>query len=146
MDRDSSTQGSSAAPSPGSPGPLPTAHKRDLEASLANLLTAGTAIAAVVLLVGLVMYLLREYETLLDFRDFVARRQSGVFGVFRDAAQMDGASVMQLGVVLLILTPVTRVLFTLFAFLYKRDWMYVVVTVIVLSVLLYGLFGNAELH
>lgn len=146
MDRESSAQEGPVSPSPGSPAPLPTAHKRDLEASLANLLTAGTAIAAIVLLVGLVIYLLRDHGTHLDFKEFVARNQSGVFGVFREAAQMNGASVMQLGVVLLILTPVTRVLFTLFAFLYKRDWMYVVVTVIVLGVLLYGLFGNAELH
>lgn len=144
MNRESASQGS--LPSPGSPAPLSTAHKRDLEASLATVLTAGTALAAAVLLVGLVVYLLRDHGTQLDFKTFVARRQSGVFGVFRDAAQMDGASVMQLGLVLLILTPVTRVLFTLLAFLYKRDWMYVVVTAIVLSVLLYGLFGNAELH
>lgn len=144
MDRENASQGNLA--SPGSPAPLSTSHKRDLEASLATVLTAGTALAAAVLLVGLVVYLLRDHGTQLDFKAFVARRQSGVFGVFRDAAQMDGASVMQLGVVLLILTPVTRVLFTLLAFLYKRDWMYVVVTVIVLSVLLYGLFGNAELH
>ena len=36
--------------------------------------------------------------------------------------------------------------FTLVAFLIKRDWMYVVVTIIVLGVLLYGLFGEAALE
>lgn len=121
-------------------------HKRDLEASLATLLTAGTALAAAVLFLGLASYLRSDSARTLDFRTFNPTEHSSVFSVFRDAMKLDGAGIMQLGVVLLILTPVTRVLFTLVAFLFKRDWMYVVVTVIVLSVLLFGLFGNAQLE
>ncbi|MGH7242298.1 MAG: DUF1634 domain-containing protein [Phycisphaerales bacterium] len=117
-------------------------HKRDLEASLATLLTAGTALAAVVLFFGAAMYLRADHAQVLNFKTFNPSAHASVFSVFRDAIKLDGASVMQLGVVLLILTPVTRVLFTLLAFLYKRDWMYVVVTVIVLGVLCYGLFGS----
>lgn len=121
-------------------------HKRDLEASLATLLTAGTALAAAVLFLGLASYLRSDSTRTLDFRTFNPARHSSVFSVFRDAMKLEGAGIMQLGVVLLILTPVMRVLFTLFAFLYKRDWLYVVVTVIVLSVLVFGLFGNAQLE
>jgi uncharacterized membrane protein len=40
---------------------------------------------------------------------------------------------------LLIATPVARVLFTVFAFAYERDWTYVAVTLIVLTLLLYSL-------
>ena len=92
------------------------------------------------------MYLGVDSATKLDFRTFEPSAHGSVFSVFRSAFRLDGAALMQLGVVLLILTPVARVFFTLVAFLARRDWMYVVVTVIVLSVLIYGLLGNAQLH
>ena len=133
--------------SPPSPGNQPgaTVHKKDLEASLATLLTAGTALAAVVLVLGIAWYLLRDSATVLQFATFEPRTKGGVLSVLRHAWS-SGAGLMQLGVVLLILTPITRVFFTLAAFLIKRDWMYVVVTIIVLGVLLYGLFGEAALE
>ncbi|MBX3388374.1 MAG: DUF1634 domain-containing protein [Phycisphaeraceae bacterium] len=134
----------SAAQKPASGGaPL---HKHDLEASLATLLTAGTALAAVVLCIGGAVYLSADYGKKLDFRTFEPSAHGSVFSVFQSAFRLDGAALMQLGVVLLILTPVARVFFTLVAFLFRRDWMYVVVTVIVLSVLIYGLLGSAQLH
>lgn len=128
------------------PPPHLRGHKRDMEASLATLLTAGTALAAAVLFLGAASYLRTDSAQRLDFRTFDPAEHASVFSVFRGAMRLDGAGIMQLGVVLLILTPVTRVLFTLVAFVYKRDWMYVVVTVIVLSVLCYGLFGSGLAH
>ena len=54
------------------------------------------------------------------------------------------ASIVQLGVVLLIATPIARVAFTLVAFAIQRDRTYVIITLIVLGLLLYGLlFGKA---
>ena len=47
---------------------------------------------------------------------------------------------IQLGLLLLIATPVARVVFSVFAFARQRDWIYVVITLIVLAVLLYSLF------
>ena len=137
-----------ASQQPEMPTPLAPSqpHKRDLEASLATLLTAGTALAAAVLFLGTAVYLRADHTKVLNFRTFNPSAHASVFSVFRDAVKLDGSAIMQLGVVLLILTPVTRVLFTLLAFLFKRDWMYVVVTVIVLSVLCYGLFGSGLVH
>jgi len=53
-------------------------------------------------------------------------------------------AIVQLGLLLLIATPVARVALTLAAFVLQRDRTYVVVTTLVLALLLYGLvFGNA---
>ncbi|MFO0859362.1 MAG: DUF1634 domain-containing protein [Phycisphaerales bacterium] len=125
--------------------PGSTVHKKDLEASLATLLTAGTALAALVLIIGIAWYLTRDHATVLNFRVFEPHAKGSVFSVV-GGAWTSGAGLMQLGVVLLILTPIARVFFTLVAFLIKRDWMYVVVTAIVLGALLYGLFGEAALE
>ena len=48
---------------------------------------------------------------------------------------------IQLGLLLLIATPVARVAFSLVAFIRQRDRTYIVITTIVLGLLLYSLMG-----
>jgi len=62
----------------------------------------------------------------------------------RAAFSGDATGIVQLGLLLLILTPIVRVAFTLVAFVLQRDGTYIVVTTIVLALLLFGLvFGGA---
>ena len=49
---------------------------------------------------------------------------------------------IQLGLLLLIATPILRVAVSTFDFLRERDWLYVTVTLIVLAVLIYGLMSG----
>jgi uncharacterized membrane protein len=60
-------------------------------------------------------------------------------GIIGDALAWRARGTIQLGVLLLILTPVARVAFSLFAFWQQRDRLYVIVTSIVLLILLHGL-------
>ena len=55
---------------------------------------------------------------------------------------MSARAIIQLGLLLLIATPVARVLFSAIAFALERDSMYVVITLIVLAILLYSLLGS----
>ena len=50
--------------------------------------------------------------------------------------------IMQLGLLLLIATPIARVMFSAVAFAIEGDRMYVGFTLLVLAVLLYSLFGS----
>jgi uncharacterized membrane protein len=65
-----------------------------------------------------------------------------VHGIVRSAFAGQARSIMQLGLLLLIATPIARVIFSVFAFAIEGDRMYVIFTLIVLSVLLYSLFGS----
>jgi uncharacterized membrane protein len=49
---------------------------------------------------------------------------------------------IQLGLLFLIATPVARVAFSVYAFMRERDKTYVIITLIVLAILLYSLFGR----
>jgi uncharacterized membrane protein len=60
----------------------------------------------------------------------------------RSAFGGQSRSIMQLGLLLLIATPIARVIFSVFAFAIEGDRMYVIFTLIVLTVLLYSLFGS----
>ncbi len=69
--------------------------------------------------------------------------------VLRGVASGHGLALMQLGVALLIATPVLRVLASALSFARERDWTYVIVTttvlaLLLLSIVLPGLLGQAH--
>jgi uncharacterized membrane protein len=63
-------------------------------------------------------------------------------GIASQVAGFHAEGLIQLGLVLLILTPVLRVAMSVYAFIRLRGTLYVVVTSIVLGVLLFGLSGG----
>jgi uncharacterized membrane protein len=116
-----------------------------LDQALGQLLRAGVILAASVVLVGGVAYLATHWRDPVDYNHFhlEAAGLREPPGIVREALGLDVAGVIQLGLLLLIATPVARVLFTVFAFLRQRDWTYVVITLIVLSLLLYSLISSS---
>ena len=116
-----------------------------IENILGNLLRAGVLLSALVVLIGGVIYLLRHGHSPMDFRVFRGEPADlrGVRGIIRDTVALRGRGIIQLGLLLLIATPVVRVAFSIFGFAEERDRMYVVFTLIVFSILLYSLTGSA---
>jgi uncharacterized membrane protein len=116
-----------------------------VEQLLGNLLRAGVLLAATVVLVGGAVYLLHHGQeprpALQKFReDAEAPEYRSPTGIVGEALTGRGRGLIQLGLLLLIATPVARVVFSVFAFARERDTTYVVLTLIVLGVLLYSLF------
>ena len=118
-----------------------------IENILGNLLRAGVLLSALVVSIGGVIYLLRHGHSPMDFRVFRGEPADlrDVRGIIRDTLALRGRGIIQLGLLLLIATPVARVAFSIFGFAEERDRMYVVFTVIVFSILLYSLIGYAYL-
>src|SRR5689334_20890446 len=119
---------------------------QQVEQFLGNLLRAGVLLAALVVLAGGVLYLVVYGENEPDYRIFRGEPSylRSLPGIVADALALDSQGVIQLGVVLLIATPIARVIFSLIAFALQRDWTYVFVTSIVLAVLLYSLLAGGR--
>ena len=115
--------------------------EHDVEAFVGNLLRAGVISAGVVVLVGGALYLIKYGLTTPDYRVFHGEPADlrGVAGVITDVLELRSRGMIQLGLLLLVATPVARVAFSVFAFAQQRDLKYVIVTLIVLAVLLYSL-------
>jgi uncharacterized membrane protein len=64
-----------------------------------------------------------------------------VTGIVADALSLRSRGLILLGLLLLVATPVARVAFSVFAFILQRDRTYIIVTLIVLTLLLYSLLG-----
>jgi uncharacterized membrane protein len=134
------------------PSPTPAAllDKRwsdhEVEQLIGRMLQLGVLVAAIVAIVGGFLVLTQHGSSSPATSHFHGEPAylTSLGGIARGVIAMRSESIVQLGIVLLIATPVARVAFTLVAFIYQRDRAYVVITTIVLALLLYGLvFGRA---
>jgi uncharacterized membrane protein len=118
-----------------------------IENILGNLLHAGVIVSAVIVFCGAVIYLARHGYEPADYRVFQGEPAElrRVPGVVRDAVELGGRGIIQLGLLFLIATPVARVIFSIWGFAAERDRMYVVFTVIVLAILIFSLVGSSQM-
>ena len=115
---------------------------QEIEITIGQLLRVGVLSAASVVASGAVVYLAHHAFSIADYTVFHYQpaELSGVPAIIRNAFGGHGRGLIQLGLLLLIATPIARVVFSVFGFLKEKDRLYVVVTLIVLTILLYSLF------
>lgn len=117
---------------------------RKMEIMMGRLLQVGVLLASFVMLIGGIGYIRAHHGATPNYRAFESEPQAlrHVGGVMSGVASGDPAAIIQLAVLLLIATPVARVLFALVAFGVERDKLYVGISAIVLAVLLVGFFRS----
>ena len=117
---------------------------RHLESMIGKLLRAGVLTAAAIVFLGGVLYLLRHGNEPVSYRTFAARgvNRRSLGGILAAAAHLESAALIQLGLLLLIATPVARVVMAATGFWLERDRLYTAVSLIVLAILLLS-FLNA---
>jgi uncharacterized membrane protein len=112
---------------------------------MGRLLQIGVLFASAVVLVGGLLYVHARSETPVNYRTFTSepanlRHPAQLFGL---VATGDGAAIIQLGILLLIATPIARVVFAVIGFAIERDRLYVLISLIVLAVLMLGLLQSS---
>ncbi len=114
-----------------------------LERIISVLLRTGVILSALVVLLGATCYLMRHGQETPQYYSFhgTPTEDRSLAGAIQAAGPSNCQAVIQLGLLLLIATPVARVAFSLVAFGLERDRTYVGLTAIVLAVLLYSLAG-----
>jgi uncharacterized membrane protein len=124
---------------------LPVWTDRKVEDLVGSLLRAGVFLAAVIVFCGAIVYLAKHGGEAADYRVFHGEPNQlrTISGVLREALAFQGRGIIQLGLLLLIATPVARVALSIVGFAAERDRMYVGFAVIVLVILLYSLFGSS---
>lgn len=117
---------------------------KHFEMLLGKLLRVGVILAAAVVVAGGVLYLVQYRGQTPQYGIFHGEPSDIRYAsdVVRDALSGHGRGLIQLGLLLLIATPIARVAFSLVEFAIKRDWLYVTTTLIVLAVLIYSLASS----
>jgi uncharacterized membrane protein len=118
-----------------------------IETFLGNLLRTGVVVSAFIVFCGAVIYLAKHGRSPADYRVFQGEPSElrNVPGIGRDAVELSGRGIIQLGLLFLIATPVARVVFSIWGFAAERDRMYVMFTLIVLAILIFSLVGSSQM-
>ena len=115
---------------------------KDVQLILGTLLRVGVIISTSVVLLGGIIFLSNHTHQLVSFGNFKPEEAkfSSVSKILSGLKTFDGLAIIQFGVLLLIFTPIARVVFSIFSFLMEKDYMYVVIGVIVLCVIITSLY------
>ncbi|HEY7172105.1 MAG TPA: DUF1634 domain-containing protein [Vicinamibacterales bacterium] len=111
---------------------------------LAYVLRVGVLAAAVLVLSGGVIYLYTHWQATAAYQVFRGQPPDlrSVAGAFKSARALTGEGLIELGLLLLIATPIARVALSVILFARQRDWLYVGVTLLVLTLLTYSLLAG----
>ena len=120
----------------------PTDH--DLDLSVAAMLRFGVTLAAIVVFAGGLLSLRQPWSMTPDYTHFHAGDEAlrSISGIIRGALHFDSQSIIQIGLLVLIATPVARVVMCVIGFARQRSALYVVISSIVLAILVYSLTKN----
>ena len=126
--------------------PQRSADEQRLELFIGRLLQVGVLLAAAVVLIGGVMLLVQYGSATAAFSSFKGEPDQlrSLAAIARAAFTGDSRGIVQLGLVLLIITPLARVALTLIAFVVQRDRIFIAITSLVLAILLYGLLWSPK--
>jgi uncharacterized membrane protein len=116
---------------------------------IGNLLRLGVIVSALVVFAGGIVYLTRhgkEQGALESLQKWDKQAEPEELrspgGILHKCVVLSGRGFIMLGLLLLVATPVARVIFSTAAFAVQRDYLYVLFTLVVLAVLLYSLFSG----
>jgi uncharacterized membrane protein len=114
------------------------------ELYIGNLLRGGVILSTALVLLGGILYLKRHGAETPNYHLFQGEPTEfrSPLGVIPSILSGRRRGIIQLGLLLLIATPVVRVICSLIAYGRQRDYTYVTVTLIVLLGLLYSLIGG----
>ncbi|HLY30279.1 MAG TPA: DUF1634 domain-containing protein [Ktedonobacterales bacterium] len=110
----------------------PLIHQAELAISF--ILRAGVIVSSLVIALGVALYFITTMRQS-DVSHTAPAGLNTLSGIFRDLATGDPQAIIMLGLLLLFLTPVLRVSVSIVAFALERDWRYVVITALVLTIL-----------
>lgn len=121
---------------------------KDIELFIGHFLRFGVVVASIVAVIGGALYLYNYgMEIVPNYRVFKGEPESYTTfsGIWQGVMFGNPTEIIQLGVVCLIATPVLRIVLSLFSFTIERDKLYVCITLIVLSVILFSMFSGSKL-
>ena len=118
---------------------------RPMELWISRGLLFGVVLSGAIIFAGLALFLANGSAGGESLSNLVDQQKTSLdFGsILRGIGKADGKSLIQAGLFVLILTPISRVAMSLFFFLRERDRVFVAITAIVLCILLGGLLSSA---
>ena len=114
----------------------------DLNRSVGNLLRLGVILAVVTSLIGFIKLFAEGFKMPKNLSSLSMGSSSDkVWGHFWNSLlRGDGKAIISLGILFLIFTPLMRIIFALIGYMKEKDYVYVVISTIVLAIMAISFF------
>ncbi|MBB2150570.1 DUF1634 domain-containing protein [Pedobacter gandavensis] len=118
----------------------------DMEQLIGQVLRYGVLTAGIVAIIGGVWYLFQNGQGTPHYTEFHGEPAgyTSLTGIIEGLKNGSAKEIIQLGVVILIATPILRIVFSLISFIQEKDRLYIVITLIVLLIILFSMFGGLK--
>jgi uncharacterized membrane protein len=120
---------------------------QDVEQLIGTLLRYGVIISSVIVTAGGAYYLARHgQQAVPPYHAFKGEKIgfTTFSGILEGFLGFQPRAIIQLGVLVLIATPILRIAFSLVGFVLEKDKLYIVITSIVLCIMLVSMFGGLK--
>lgn len=117
---------------------------RDIELLIGNLLRWGVLLSMAVVIFGGVVYLYRHGHEVPHYDKFTGQPDftKKIGAILRGVMEFRGRAIIQLGIFLLIATPIARVLLSAVSFIAEKDYLYVGIAAVVLAIITVSMLGG----
>ena len=115
----------------------------DIESVMGSLLITGVIISGIFILIGGIYYLSQSGFSKPHFHVFKGEPSDlrSIKQIFKGVINFDSLAIIQMGILLLIATPISRVIFSVIGFLFEKDYLYVIISLIVLGIIGYSILS-----
>jgi len=114
----------------------------DLNRSVGNLLRLGVILSVITSLIGFIKLFTEGFKMPKKYTSLdMGSSSEKIWGQFWSSlCKGEGMAIIQLGILLLIFTPLMRIIFALIGYLKEKDYIYVVISSIVLAIMAVSFF------
>jgi uncharacterized membrane protein len=117
---------------------------KDIQLFIGSLLRWGVLLSMAVVILGGIIYIYRHGQTTIDYATFTGEPYftRNIKAMMIAVFAFKGRAIIQLGILLLIATPIARVLFSAIGFVLEKDYLYVGITLVVLAIIIVSMLGG----
>jgi uncharacterized membrane protein len=122
-----------------------TPKNKDLQLIMGNLLRIGVILSGLTVLIGGILYIIQsgngprpQYVSFEGENSELLR----LTDILKGMAHFQGTSIIQFGLILLISTPIARIIISAIGFALEKDYLYVGIALLVLLIILVSLFSG----
>lgn len=116
----------------------------DVQVIIGLLLRWGVIISMSVVFLGGLIYVSRHGHETASYNHFKGEPTylKTIKGIWQNTFNVKGRAIIQLGILLLIATPIARVLLSVFSFMIEKDYLYIAITLIVLGIIMFSMLSG----
>ncbi|WP_419801194.1 DUF1634 domain-containing protein [Mucilaginibacter sp.] len=116
----------------------------DVQLLIGTVLRWGVIISMSVVFIGGLIYVYRHGHETASYHNFEGEPDflKNIKGIFSGVAAMKGRAIIQAGILLLIATPIARIVLSIISFSLEKDYLYIFITTLVLMIILLSMLSG----